>query len=311
MAVVLLTSVVLAARPAAAQSSGQQTALQQPAPAPKTAALPAGAGAADPPQASGTKPAGQTAKAAPGKPQTTGAKAPPPKKAAPPRTSKIWKGRGFAVVSAGAQLAAPGYTSTAVFKVHAENATLNANASIGVGPVFGARGGVRVWKNMAVGAGLAVAATSQTLDVTGRLPHPFQFNQFREVEGTADGLARLETLVALELSWYVALARRVDMFIFGGPAYINVRQDMATRIQFSESYPYDTATFTGVQTTSMSGGGFGATAGVDVFYLVTRHVGIGGEVRYAYASTTLTPSEQPAKVGLGGLQAAFGARILF
>jgi len=164
---------------------------------------------------------------------------------------------------------------------------------------------------MAIGAGLEVVPTSQTLDVTGRLPHPFQFNQFREVEGTADGLDRTDALVALELSWYMALARRVDMFVFGGPAYINVRQEMATRIRFNESYPYDTATFTGVDTTSMSGGGVGVTAGVDVSYLVTKHVGVGGELRYSYASATLKPSEQPAKVGLGGLQAAFGARILF
>jgi len=69
---------------------------------------------------------------------------------------------------------------------------------------------------MAVGGGLEMTATSQTLHVTGRLPHPFQFNQPREVEGSASGLDRSEVLVALEVSWLVALARRVDMFVFGG-----------------------------------------------------------------------------------------------
>jgi hypothetical protein len=101
------------------------------------------------------------------------------------------------------------------------------------------------------------------------------------------------------------------MFVFAGPAYIAVRQDMATRIQFNESYPYDTATFTGVETSSVSGGGVGATGGIDVSYLVTRHLGVGGGVRYSYASATLKPSTQPANVGLGGLRAAFGVRILF
>jgi hypothetical protein len=309
---VLAIAVVLATRPLFAQSSGQQTVRPQPSPAPKSATTPAGTDGAAQPQTSGAKPAGaQPAKPATGSPQTKAVKAPPPKKPAPPRTSKIWKGRGFAVVSGGAQLVAPGYTSTAVFKVHGENATLEADASVGIGPAFGARGGMRVWKNMAIGGGLALTSTSQSLDVTGRIPHPFQFNQYREVDGTADGLDRTETLVALEFSWLVALARRVDMFVFAGPAYINVRQEMATRIQFAESYPYDTATFTGIDTTSMSGGGVGVTAGVDIAYLMTKHVGIGGELRYSYASTTLTPSEQPAKVSLGGLQAAFGARILF
>jgi hypothetical protein len=312
IAAVLAVAMAVAARPAFAQSSSQQTARPQPPPAPKTSTKPAGAGSTSQPQTGGAKPAGtQPAKPETGSPQAKGAKAAPPKKPAPPRTSKIWKGRGFAVVSAGAQVAAPGYTSTAAFKVHAEDATLNADASVGVGPAFGARAGVRVWKNMAIGAGVEAVATSQTLDVTGRLPHPFQFNHFREVEGTADGLERTEALVALEVSWYMALARRVDMFVFGGPAYVIVRQEMATRIRFTESYPYDTATFSGVDTTSMSGGGIGVTAGIDVSYLMTKHVGVGGELRYSYASTTLKPSEQPAKVGLGGLQVAFGARIFF
>ena len=248
--------------------------------------------------------------------QTAGGQAvrpqPPPAKApAPPQTSRAWKGRGFAVVSAGAQLAAPGYTSSSVFTVHAEDATLDADATIGVGPVFGARGGVRVWKNLALGGGVELVRTSQSLSVSGRLPHPFQFDQYREVEGTADGLDRVEAMVAFEVSWLVALSRRLDMFVFGGPAYISVTQDMATRIQFTESYPYDTATFTGIETASVSGGGVGVTGGVDVSYLLSKHVGVGGELRYSYATTTLTPSEQPSTVALGGLQVAVGARILF
>jgi hypothetical protein len=311
-AVLVAAAVVLAAASAAAQSTSQQTGRPQPPPAPKPAAQPAASEPAAQPQGSGTKPAAaQPAKPASGGTQAKGAKAPPPKKPAPPRTSKVWKGRGFAVVNGGVQAAGPGYTSTAVFKVHAEDATLNAEASVGVGPAFGARGGVRVWKNMAVGGGLEIVSSSQTLDVTGRLPHPFQFNQYREVSGTASGLERVETLVAFEVSWLFAVARRVDMFVFGGPAYINVRQDMATRIRFTESYPYDSASFAGVDTVSVSGGGLGATLGADVSYLMTKHLALGGEARYSYASTTLTPAGQPAKVGLGGLQVAFGARILF
>jgi hypothetical protein len=151
-------------------------------------------------------------------PQKVRPKAPPPRKAPPPQTAKVWKGRGFAVVSAGAALAAPGYTSTAVFKVHAEDATLSADATVGIGPAFGARGGVRVWKNLAIGGGLEFTSTGQSLDVTGSLPHPFLFNQPRDVEGTASGLARVETMAAVEVSWLVALARRVDMFVFAGPA---------------------------------------------------------------------------------------------
>jgi hypothetical protein len=280
-------ALIVAAASASAQPAGRQAERPQPPPAPKTAPRPAGADTPAPPLAAGAK------------------------ATAPPQTSRAWKGRGFAVVSAGAQVAAPGYTSTSVFTVHAEDATLAADATVGIGPVFGARGGVRVWKNLALGGGVALVRTSQRLDVSGRLPHPFQFNQYREVAGTADGLDRVEAMVALEVSWLVALSRRLDMFVFGGPAYITVTQDMATRIQFTESYPYDTATFTGIETASVSGGGVGATGGVDVSYLLSTHIGVGGELRYSYASTTLTPSRQPSTVVLGGLQVTVGALILF
>jgi hypothetical protein len=309
---VCLAVALAAGAPAWAQSTSQQTGRPQPPPAQKPAPQPAAGGATSQPQTPASKPGGtQAAKPAPGPAQAKGAKPAPTKKKVPPQTSKVWKGRGFAVIGAGAQVAGPGYTSTATFKVHAEDASLNAEASTGIGPVFAARGGVRVWKNLALGGGLAVASTSQSLAITGRLPHPFQFNQFREVEGSADGLERLETLAAFEASWLMAVTRRIDMFVFGGPAYIHVRQDMATKIQFTESYPYDSATFTGVQTASLSGGALGVTAGVDVAYLLTKRLGVGGELRYSYAKTTLTPSTQPSSVPLGGLQVAFVARLLF
>jgi len=291
----------------AQMSTSQQAGRPQPPPAPKVS----------PPASAAPKtPAPQTAK-----PNTTGTqtpapkasapKAPVPRKPVPPRTSKVWKGRGFMVVNGGAQLASPGYTSTAVFTLHAEDATLGASSKIELGPVFGVRGGMRVWKNLAIGPGFSVSSTSQRVDVTGRLPHPFMFNQFREVKGRAEGLSRVESMVAVEASWLFALKRRVDMFLFAGPAYFNVQQDMAVRIQFTEIYPYDTASFTGVESARFSGGAVGLTAGADAAYLLTKRMGVGGQVRYSYASTTLGPAGTPAKVALGGLQLSVSGRVLF
>jgi hypothetical protein len=124
-------SIAMGLHPAAAsaQASSQQAGRPQPPPAAKTAP-PAQPPAVKAPQ--DQSPPAQTAK-------------PAKKKASPPQTSKVWKGRGFAVVGAGAQVAGPAYTSTAVFKLNAEDATLGANATVGIGPVFGARGGMRVW----------------------------------------------------------------------------------------------------------------------------------------------------------------------
>jgi hypothetical protein len=40
-------------------------------------------------------------------------------------------------------------------------------------------------------------------------------------------------------------------------------------------------------------------------------MGIGGQVRYSYASATLGPAGTPAKVSLGGLQLSVSGRVLF
>jgi hypothetical protein len=302
----LAALVTLAAADARAQAPGGQAGKPQPAPAPKVAA-PKGTEPASAPQAATPKKAGP-----PGTIQKAPAAKPPaPKKRVPPRTSRVWKGRGFAVFSGGAQVAAPGHHASVTFKVHAEDAMLDSASRIRVGPVFSVRGGVRVWKNLALGADVGVASTSQRLAISGSLPHPFQFNAFRRVEGTASGLDRLETVSAVEASWYVALKRRVDMLVFAGPAYFDVRQDMATSIRFTEVYPYDSATFTGVESTRVKGSAVGFTAGADVAYLLTKSLGVGGELRYSYASATLKPSGRRATVPLGGLQVSVSARFLF
>jgi hypothetical protein len=302
----LAVLVTLAAADGRAQTAGSQAGKPQPAPAPKVAA-PKGTGTVAEPQAASPKTAG-----------TPGAvhKAPEPKpgaakKRVPPRTSRVWKGRGFVVLTGGAQVAAPGHDASVTFRVHAEDATLDAASQIRVGPVFSVRGGMRVWKNLALGADVGVTSTSQRVTIAGSLPHPFQFNAFRKVEGVASGLGRLETMAAIEGSWLVALKRRVDMLVFAGPAYFDVRQDMATSIRFTEVYPYDSATFTGVDSTRVKGGAVGFTAGADIAYLLTKSLGVGGELRYSYASATLKPSGQRATVALGGLQVSAGARILF
>ena len=128
--------------PAAAagdRGGGQQTGSPQPPPAPK-----------------------------PGGQQPTGAKAPPAQgpggeESRPPADLRGVEGprlRGREPRRPG--IGGPSYTSSATFKVHAEDATLSADSTIRIGPAFGARGGLRVWKNLAVGAGFQVVSTGQS-----------------------------------------------------------------------------------------------------------------------------------------------------
>ena len=198
------------------------------------------------------------------------------------------------------------------FTLHAEDATFEAATPGKTGPVVAARAGFRVWRNFAIGAGVTAFSSTPPVSITASLPHPFFFNQPRSVTGSVSGLKHDETMVAIEASWMVPLSRRLDMNLFVGPAFFNLRQDMATQVTFTETYPYDTATFTGVESARVTKSAVGFTLGSDVTYLFSKSIGVGAHLRFSRATASLSPvSGQSTSVDLGGLQVGGGLRIRF
>jgi len=228
------------------------------------------------------------------------------------QTPGPWIGRVFFGIDGGAQVTSSPYTSQTTFTLHAESATLEAKSEGSLGPVFAARGGFRIWKSLAVGVGVTAFWSTDEVAVKASLPHPFFFNQPRSVSGTASGLQHDETMVAVEASWMVPLSRRMDLTLFGGPAFFSLRQDMVTTVLFTETYPFDTATFTGVETASVSESATGFTAGADVSFLFSKSIGLGGHLRFSRASASPAPAGgQPTTVDVGGLQVGGGLRFRF
>jgi hypothetical protein len=86
---------------------------------------------------------------------------------------------------------------------------------------------------------------------------------------------------------------------------------MASAVTFTEVYPYDTATFTGVTTTSARAETVGVTSGADVAFKVSRRFGLGAELRYSYGSAKLKSGGQSGTMKLGGLQVGVCAHVRF
>jgi hypothetical protein len=236
----------------------------------------------------------------------------PAKAEAAPAAAKAGPPKLFVSADGGGQLTSAGFVSHTVYNLYAESASMDASLPDGGGAAVAVRGGVRVWRHLAIGAGVTGFWSTRTADVTASLPHPFFFNRPRSVEGTASGLARDEKMVAIECAWLVPLNARMDLQVFAGPAFFSVRADMPASVRFTESYPYDAAAFTGVETASVSGSATGITIGGDVTYMFSRSIGIGGHVRFSRASASLTPAGGPSTtVDLGGVQAGGGLRVRF
>jgi len=202
------------------------------------------------------------------------------------------------------------FTDTATIRRNVENGQLETSYDVGGGLAFDASGSYLVWRQLALGVGLTVFSASTTTTIDAQVPHPFFFNQPRAVTGEFDG-DRSETAVHIQAKWLVPVNTNMLVTIFGGPSFFKVEQDIVDDFDYSESYPFDTATFTRAIASSQSESAVGVNVGGDVAYYFSRNVGVGGTVQYSSGTVEMTVPSGTADVKAGGLQAGGGIRLRF
>ena len=98
----------------------------------------------------------------------------------------------------------------------------------------------------------------------------------------------------------------------GGPSILHVNQAVVTDVNYSEEYPYDTAAFTGVDSRDVKASATGFNAGADVRWMFSRHVGLGGLVRFTRGTVDLDgPDNRTITVDAGGTHVGAGLRVVF
>jgi hypothetical protein len=234
---------------------------------------------------------------------------PAPRPAPPPRRPVINEKVFF---SAGVlfQVNSNDFTDTATIRKNVENGRLETAYDVGGGLAFDVSGSYLVWKQLAIGVGLTLFSSSTTTTIDAQVPHPFFFNQPRSVTGEFDG-DRSETAVHIQARWLVPVNSKMLITIFGGPSFFSVKQDIVNDFEYSESYPFDTATFTRAIAASQSESALGVNVGGDVAYFFTPNVGVGGSAQYSGATVEMTVPSGTADVKAGGLQVGGGLRLRF
>jgi hypothetical protein len=226
-----------------------------------------------------------------------------------------WEGRARVAVNGGYQTTSNDFSQTLTFPfpdLGNENGTVATDYPAGQDVAFDGGVAVRIWRNLGVGGAVSVFRTKEPGAVVGRIPHPFFFDRLREVTGQSADLERTETAFHLHAVLLFPLAERVDLTVSGGPSFFNVEQDMVTGVQFSHSFPFDTARFTGAQAAGQSESAIGFNAGFDLTWRFATHVGVGGQLRFSRAEVELTPlADNAIKVDAGGLQVGAGVRFVF
>jgi hypothetical protein len=218
-----------------------------------------------------------------------------------------WRDRGYVSVSGWFQPTAS-FSDTVRPIDFAEASVIDTSYKTGSVPGFEAGGGVRVWRNLAVGLSVSRFSKGTTGTVSAQVPHPFFFSRPRSVGGDAANLSRDETGVHVQAVWMVPMRRRWQLALAGGPSWISVAQDLVSDVTVTQTYPYDSATFSAATLVRRSRGKIGFNAGADVSYLLRPHVAVGGGMTFSHAAV---PLDDTLTVDAGGPHVAGGLRVRF
>lgn len=205
------------------------------------------------------------------------------------------------------------FGETVTFRENAEDGRFSTDYEVKSGPAFNISVGAGLWRNIGVGVGVTRYSKNTPTALSASVPHPFFFNRPREVDGEVAGIEREELAVHVQARATFVPNRRIQAVVFAGPSFFSVKQGIVNDFVISETYPYDTASFSRGISTTVDESKIGFNVGTDVGYFFTRQVGVGGSVQWA--GTTI---DAPASGGTGtfeikagGFQAGAGLRLRF
>lgn len=214
-----------------------------------------------------------------------------------------WTDKGYVTFNVGAQVGSDTLDTNFSFPLYEETATIDSTQKISGGAFFEFGGAYRVWGNNLL-AGVSFTRTKSDADVaiTGSIPDPLLFDRPRSVTATAPDAEHTENAIHLDAIWMIPVANKLDVGVFAGPTIFMIGQDtIASAPTVTEPGPTVNATLSEVSKTTV-----GVNFGVDVQYLVTKNVAVGGVARYAWGSASIEGASE--KLGVGGFQLGVGVR---
>lgn len=198
------------------------------------------------------------------------------------------------------------------FSLYQEPATTDVTYPVETGILFDGGAAVRLWRGLGAGVAVSRFVHEGPASTTSSLPHPLLLRRNRTLAGDATGISREETAVHALVQYALRLTPRLQLTLMGGPSRIGVTQALVREVNYAEAYPYDDVQFTGVDAESADGSAVGFNAGVDVSWMLTPAVGIGGLLRLSGATIDLdVPGRRALPVDGGGVQAGAGVRLRF
>ena len=173
-----------------------------------------------------------------------------------------------------------------------------------------ARLGVRVWRRLAVGAGVSVSDAGSSATASGSVPNPLFFNRPRNASPLTVNLKHRQLSVDLQAFYFVPITDAFHVALFAGPSMLQTSRasvDGITRGPETDSPLFGTIALDDVTTTLKKTTTVGASVGIDMTVMLTGIVGAGVFAKYVAGSIDVGAQS----VDLSGLQAGAGLRFRF
>ena len=220
--------------------------------------------------------------------------------------------KGFVSVNGGYQVTANDFDDSAIFRENAEDGNYETDYEVKGGPTFDVAGGLRVWRNLTIGVGASRFSRSTPVVLNGSVPHPFFFSRPRILTGELSNVKREELAVHIQARAVVPVGARLQVMVFGGPSFFQIKQGIVTDFAYQDSYPYDTASFASAETTNAKQSKVGFNGGGDVAFFFTRQLGVGLSGQFAGTEVEVPSADGTTQmIKVGGLQVGGGLRVRF
>jgi hypothetical protein len=215
-------------------------------------------------------------------------------------------------LSGGVQTSGSGIGETFTMTRNVEAATIGAVAPFDRATLVDVGGWARIAGRLGAGAAFSRISRRSNAAIDGKIPHPFYYDQQRSITGTQPGVDEHEDALHVDVVVLAAVSPAFELAVFAGPTWFHTSQDLVTNVSYTESYPFDTATFSSATLVRATSSKAGVNAGADLTWFFSEHVGVGGLVRFSRATTAYSAGEdRSATARIGGTQAAVGLRVSF
>jgi hypothetical protein len=216
-----------------------------------------------------------------------------------------WTDNVFVNVSAGGQIRSQNLDNNFAFPLFDETATVDVTRKVGNGPLFDITGGVHLTGHIGVAVSYSHYSHNSDGALTASIPDPIFFDSPRTVTGSVAGMAYSENVFAPLFVYAIPLTDKIDMMILAGPAVGRISEDVVSDVSETEAAGGPQVAVTRGSTSKSYVGG---QAGVDLRYMLTKQVGVGGFVRYNGARGHVSGN---LKAEVGGVQLGGGLRLRF